>query len=351
MGLQVICRKRGIPMRVLLLVLVVLTWTPAVASAQANLCDPNWLERASSSEVRALLRGGADVNQICNDNRNRPLHQAILTGGVSPGVIRALVEAGADILAANLFGSSPLDYAEDRFARAERNFQPGSGRYRREETIYLAVNRGFEAGSAAADAHSQLCDLDWWRSSASGPAVEALLRTPGVDPNTVCNLSNDRPIHLPMKFTSFVLLTEGVARGIDALVDGNAALRVRNSSGDSPVDLAQDVGKVREQLAPRCQLPDRVVGSDGRERPATRPSTSRQGARAEDDAAPATQNQRPVDGSDSAEEADAQTRAASPNKAADTAPKRPGQASDEPASNGTTGADPTRPGGNGPGPG
>ena len=107
----------------------------------------------------------------------------------------------------------------------------------------------------------------------------------------------------------------------------------------------QYVGKVREQLAPRCQLPDRVVGSDGRERPATRPSTSRQRARAEDDAAPATQNQRPVDGSDSAEEADAQTRAASPNKAADTAPKRPGQASDEPASNGTTGADPTRPGG------
>ena len=45
-------------MRVLLLVLVVLTWTPAVASAQANLCDPNWLERASGAEVRALLRGG-----------------------------------------------------------------------------------------------------------------------------------------------------------------------------------------------------------------------------------------------------------------------------------------------------
>ena len=144
--------------------------------------------------MRALLRGGADVNQICNDNSNRPLHQAILTGGVSPGVIRALVEAGADILAENIFGSSPRDYAEDRFARVERNFQPGSGRYRREETISLAVNRGFEAGSAAADAHSQLCDLEWWRSSASSPAVYALLRTPGVDPNTVCNLSNDRPM-------------------------------------------------------------------------------------------------------------------------------------------------------------
>ena len=226
-------------MRVLLLVLVVLTWTPAVASAQANICDPRWLETASGAEVRALLRGGADVNQMCNDNSNRPLHQAILTGGVSPGVIRALVEAGADILAANIAGSSPLDYAEDRFARAERNFQPGSGSYRREESIYLAVNRGFEAGSAAADAHSQLCDLAWWRSSASGPAVEALLRTPGVDPNTVCNLSNDRPIHLPLKLTSFVMLTEPIFRGIRALVDGGVDLRARNNSGQSAVDLAE----------------------------------------------------------------------------------------------------------------
>ena len=58
MGLQVICRKGGIPMRVLLLVLVVLTWTPAVASAQANICDPRWLETASGADVRALLRGG-----------------------------------------------------------------------------------------------------------------------------------------------------------------------------------------------------------------------------------------------------------------------------------------------------
>ena len=227
-------------MRVLLLVLVVLTWTPAVASAQANLCDPNWLERANGSEVRALLRGGADVNQICNDNSNRPLHQAILTDGVSPGVFRALVEAGADILAANIDGSSPLDYAEDRFARAERNFQPGSGAYRREESIYLAVNRGFEADrhGAAEEAHSKLCDLEWWRSSASGPAVEALLRTPGVDPNTVCNLSNDRPIHLPLKLTSFVMLREGIVSGIEALMDANADPHIRNSSRESAVDLA-----------------------------------------------------------------------------------------------------------------
>ena len=92
-------------------------------------------------------------------------------------------------------------------------------------------------------------------------------------------------------------------------------------------------------------MPDRVVGRDGRERPATRPSKNRQPARQEDDATDATQNQRPNRGSDSPEAADAQTKAASPNKAADTRPKRPGQASVEPASDGTTESDPAGAGG------
>ena len=107
----------------------------------------------------------------------------------------------------------------------------------------------------------------------------------------------------------------------------------------------QYVGKVREQLATSCKLPERVVGKDGRERPATRPSKNRKPARHEDDATNATQNQRPNKGSDSPEAADAQTKATSPNKAADTRPKRPGQASVEPASDGTTESDPAGAGG------
>ena len=43
----------------------------------------------------------------------------------------------------------------------------------------------------------------------------------------------------------------------------------------------QYVGRVREQLTTRCQLPDRVVGRDGRRRPATRSPKTRARARAE----------------------------------------------------------------------
>ena len=100
----------------------------------------------------------------------------------------------------------------------------------------LEVGRG---GGEAADAHNRLCDLNWWRGSASGPAVEELLRIPGVDPNTVCNLSNDRPIHLPLKLTSFIQLTENVNSGIRALVDGGADLLVRNDSNRSALGLVE----------------------------------------------------------------------------------------------------------------
>ena len=234
-------------MKTLGLFLFIMTLS-AFANAQ-NICDPGWLATASGADVRAFLNAGIDANQVCNLIRNRPLHQALLAGRVDPSVIEALVSGGADISIINNEGDSPLDYAEDRFARAERNFPRGSAQYRREEAIYTNVNRAFDLGSASADAHDQLCDLNWWRSSASASAVSALLSIPGVDPNYVCNLNNDRPIHLPLKLTSFTILPEGVARGIDALVDGGADLRVRNNSDNSAVDLAEiRYGRVTDRI-------------------------------------------------------------------------------------------------------
>ena len=102
------------------------------------------------------------------------------------------------------------------------------------------------------------------------------------------------------------------------------------------------VGKVRAQLNPRIKLPDRVVGRDGRERPATRPSSSRKRARARDDAAPATQKQGPDRDRDPAEAANAQSRPASPNEAGDPGSKGQDQARVEPASDGRTRSDATR---------
>ena len=211
------------------------------ASASADICNANWLAAADGFDVTAFINAGMDPNGRCANHPidNRPLHQALLTPGVDVSVIRVLVEAGADARIRNLEGDNPITLALERFERASSRLAPGSAAYRREEAIRMIVLRGFEdAVDALNDAHDKLCDLDWWRSSASEAAVQELLSVPRVDVDHVCNSHNDRPIQIPLKLVSFAILPENVFWGIKALVDGGANLTVRNNSGESAESLA-----------------------------------------------------------------------------------------------------------------
>ena len=224
-------------MRILFLFVTVML---VAGSAAANLCSPAWLANASGAEARALIRSGFDVNGQCNTNGNEALHLALLNDRVDPDVIQALVDAGADLYAQNIHGETPSYYAIERFQRARAHLGPGSAAYRRERAIYESMFEGGDARDApAAAAHEQLCDLNWWRSSASGPAVQQLLSVPGVDKDHVCNFNNDRIIHQPLKRASFVMLTVDIHLGIRALVDAGASLTARNNSGDSALSLAK----------------------------------------------------------------------------------------------------------------
>ena len=212
------------------------------ASASADICNANWLAAADGFDVTAFINAGVDPNGRCanHPNDNRPLHQALMTQGVDVSVIRALVEAGADARIRNLDGDNPITLALERFERASSRLAPGSAAYRREEAIRMIVLGGFEdAVDALNDAHDKLCDLDWWRNSASEAAVQELLTVQRVDVDHVCNSHNDRPIQIPLKLSSFLpFLPEGVFWGIKALVDGGANLIVRNNSGESAESLA-----------------------------------------------------------------------------------------------------------------
>ena len=212
------------------------------ASASADICNANWLAAADGFDVTAFINAGMDPNGRCanHPNDNRPLHQALMTQGVDVSVIRALVEAGADARIRNLDGDNPITLALERFERASSRLAPGSAAYRREEAIRMIVLRGFEdAVDALNDAHDKLCDLDWWRSSASEAAVQALLSVPRVDVDHACNSHNDRPIQIPLELVSFAILPENVYWGIKALVDGGANLTIRNNSGQSALDMAE----------------------------------------------------------------------------------------------------------------
>ena len=234
-------------MRILFLLLSVML---VAASAEADLCSPAWLRTASGSEARALIRAGADVNERCSANGNRPLHQALLSDRVDPDVIRAMIEAGADTSAENIHGENPVYYAQERFDRARNTFRPGTAPYRREQSLYETMFGAFgDEGSAISDAHGKLCDLNWWRSLPSNEssmardqdtsAIRSLLQTRGVGPNHTCNFNNDRPLHLLLKLTSFSpYLPRVIDAGIIVLIDAGAGPNVRNNAGQSALDLA-----------------------------------------------------------------------------------------------------------------
>ncbi len=111
------------------------------------------------------------------------------------------------------------------------------------------------------------------------------------------------------------------------------------------------VGTVRAQLSASTQLPDQVVGRDGRRRPATKPSRKRVSAPVDDDAAPATPTEQADTQTDSPEASNAQASAGSENKGADPDPAPPEQAAVEPAAETSGSSDPPRPEGDGSGTG
>ena len=206
--------------------------------ANANICNSDWLAAAGGSDVDASVSAGMDPNQVCTIIRNRPLHQALLTPGVSPSVVEALIRNGARVDMRNSEGDTPFGLAEERFARVSEN----SPQYWREKAVYDAVMGSLETDrfTAATDAHNQLCDLNWWRSSASGPAVRRLLEIPGVDPDYRCNnASGDRIPQVPLRLTAFRIISADVFWGIKELVDAGTNVTIRNNSGESVLDMVE----------------------------------------------------------------------------------------------------------------
>ena len=94
-------------MRAILTALLLTVATQAGAEC-GNLCDNDWWKTATEANVQAELDGGADV--MARDKYGfTPLDFAALAA--SPANIQALLAAGADLMAREEDGTTPLHYA------------------------------------------------------------------------------------------------------------------------------------------------------------------------------------------------------------------------------------------------
>ena len=102
-------------MKRILIALALITTQSAQAWAECgNLCDGDWWKTATTSDVKAKLDAGADV-MARNMFGITPLHRAAWFGKKS-GVIESLLEAGADPKAINDGGETPWDLVQDNDA-------------------------------------------------------------------------------------------------------------------------------------------------------------------------------------------------------------------------------------------
>ena len=182
----------------------------------------------------ALLAGGADPNLRCSAAKSTVLHVAAQKGHVS--ILRAAIERGADVRAADVYQDTPLHEA---------------GSFDSVGAIDILVEAGANItapnGSGQTPLHYAAIDV----------RLEALLRFLSHGANV--NTQNDNQ-ETPLYYAACTAGTQGAAKVVDLLLRSGADETIADAEGLKAAEvigswvveedhLAKDVERVRELLA------------------------------------------------------------------------------------------------------
>ena len=180
----------------------------------------NVIEKGDVETVRLLVEAGADVNAAEGFGGNTPLHEAVENGNAE--IVQILVDAGADIEAEGFMGRTPLGLAAEEGAT---------------EILQILLGQGADNGTPEGeDKQSPAIGSEALFTAIKKGDVETvrLLVEAGADVNAAEGFGGNTPLHEAVE--------EGNAEIVQILVDAGADIEAEGFMGQTPLGLAAEEG-------------------------------------------------------------------------------------------------------------
>ena len=190
--------------------------TPAIGSEALF----NVIEKGDVETVRLLVEAGADVNAAEGFGGNTPLHEAVEGGNAE--IVQILVEAGADIEAEGFMDQTPLSLAAEEGVT---------------EIMQILLGQGADNGTQEGeDKQAPAIGSEALFTAIEKGDVETvrLLVEAGADVNAAEGFGGNTPLHEAVE--------EGNAEIVQILVDAGADIEAEGFMGQTPLSLAAEEG-------------------------------------------------------------------------------------------------------------
>ncbi len=168
------------------------------------------IENDDVEMVRLLVEAGADVNAAEGFGGNTPLHEAVEKGDAE--IVKILVAAGADVEAEGFMSRTPLSLAAEEGAT---------------EIIQILLGPGPDAGTSADDEDKEAASVPSMGSEALFTAIEnddvemvRLLVEAGADVNAAEGFGGNTPLHEAVEKGDAEIVKILVAAGADVEAEG-----------------------------------------------------------------------------------------------------------------------------------